>query len=128
MSRSIQAVVGAYLTFGLSAVLLFAVSGQDPHLMPCAGFLVFSVLYGVGSATLSGYLAAAVARRLEVVHASALAGIMAFFAVVSLVIEAGKSSIWSPLATLFFMVPAAVLGGYLRRWSVARGRSKGSEV
>ena len=117
MVRSILAVMMGYLTFGLSASLLFGLSGRDPHVTPGVGFLVFAILYGVGFAALGGYLAATVGRRRQVAHAAAVAVIIGIAALVSLVAQAGNGAIWSELATLFLMAPAAVAGADLRRRS-----------
>src|SRR5215211_4376756 len=42
--RSLAAVVAGYLVFGVSSAILFGVSGQDPHVLPGAGFLVCSLV------------------------------------------------------------------------------------
>lgn len=118
MPRSILAVLTGYLIFGVSAGLLFGLSGQDPHAIPGPGFLTFSILYGIAFALLGGYLAALVARREETLHAGIVAAIIGVIAAVSITAEWKSGSTWSELSVLVLMVPAAVLGGYFRKRSV----------
>lgn len=54
--RSLIAIVVGYLVFGINSAILFAASGQDPHLFPTPGFLVCSIVYGAAVAALGGYL------------------------------------------------------------------------
>lgn len=119
MTRSVVAVIAGYLVFAVSAVLLFQVSGIDPHARPELFLGVLSVVYGMAFAALAGFAAAALAKRHEILHASLVAGVMAVLAIVSLLTQIGEASAWSELATVFAMAPAAVLGGYVR--SMRRG-------
>ena len=124
MVRSILAVLVGYLTFGVSAFLLFQLSGQDPQVVPELRFFVFSILYGIGFAMLAGYLAASIARSVEVRHAAAVAAILGLLSSLSIILKltapqpewsAGIGAIWSDLSVLLLMAPAAVVGGYLRQ-------------
>ena len=107
--------IGGYLIFGVSAALLFAVTGQDPHVMPGAAFLVLSIAYGMVFAGIGGYAAAAFAPRRPVLHAAIVAGIIAVGATASLLAKPGAGAIWSEAAALVLMAPCAVIGGILRR-------------
>jgi hypothetical protein len=112
--RSIVAVVVGYLVFGGSAVLLFRLSGQDPRVMPSVAFLVFSVVYGVAFAAAAGYVAAALAPWRRVEHAGFVAGLVAFAAIGSWLVEPRTASMWSQLSVLLLMTPATIIGGLLR--------------
>jgi hypothetical protein len=114
MIRSISAIVAGYVVFGASSALLFATSGHDPHLMPGAGFLVGSIVYGAGFSMLAGYLSARLAPTRPLAHAAALAALVGVIALASMVVEWHAGSIWSELVVIFFLAPSALLGGYLR--------------
>jgi len=113
MVRSILAVVAGYLTFSISAVVLFQVSGIHPHSTPGWSFVVFSVVYGCVFAVLGGYLAGWIAKHNELKHSVAVTLLMAVTSVVSLFLAEGDK--WTQLATIFIMSPCAVLGGFLRK-------------
>jgi hypothetical protein len=112
--KSFLAVLVGYLVFGVSTILLFAVAGIDPRQDPEIGFRIWSTAYGVFFAFSGGYVAARVAGKNEVTHASAVACILAFLATASLIAQPGHGSLWSQIAALGFMSPAAVLGGVVR--------------
>jgi hypothetical protein len=114
MLRSIAGVAAGYLIFALSAVLLFQVSGQDPKSFPELWFLVGSTLYGIVFAMLGGFVAAAIASRRPALHAIIVAALIGALALVSLIASLGRGSVWSEIAVLFFMTPAAAIGGFIR--------------
>jgi hypothetical protein len=119
--RSVAAVVFGYLIFAVSAVLLFQISGQAPHAPASPAFMVGSTLYGVVFAALSGYVAGRLARHHPVRHASAVAGLIALGAAASLLGQARSGGVWSQLAALLLMAPAAWVGGYWRSRQAAGG-------
>jgi surface polysaccharide O-acyltransferase-like enzyme len=112
--KSVLAVLVGYLVFGISAILLFQVAGVDPQQEPQFGFRIWSTLYGVFFALAGGYIAARIAGKKEVTHASAVACILAVIATVSLIAQPGHGLLWSQIAALGFMTPAAILGGVVR--------------
>jgi hypothetical protein len=112
--KSLLAVLAGYLVFGVSTILLFAVAGVDPRQEPELGFRIWSTFYGIFFAFTGGYVAARIAGRREIAHASAVACLLAVIATVSLIAQPGHSSLWSQIAALGFMTPAAILGGVLR--------------
>jgi hypothetical protein len=87
--RSFAAVLLGYLVFGLSAAVLFPLTGRDRH-------------------------AAAIASHRPPAHAVAVGALIALGAVAAL-IAAPADSRWSQLGALFLMAPAAALGRILRR-------------
>jgi hypothetical protein len=112
--KSGLAVLGGYLIFGVSTILLFQLSGVDPRQEPGLGFRIWSTLYGTIFALCGGYVAARIAGTNEVTHASAVACLLAVIATVSLIAQPGHGSLWSQIAALGFMTPAAILGGVIR--------------
>lgn len=127
--KSALAVLIGYLVFGVSSVLLFWLSGVDPRQQPEIGFRIGSTIYGVFFAFLAGYVAARMAGKKEIKHATAVACILAVIATASLIAQPGHRSLWSQIAVLGFMVPATVLGGVVRAWQAkpSRTRSNPSE-
>jgi hypothetical protein len=116
--KSILAVLVGYLVFGVSAIILFQIAGVDPRQEPEIGFRIWSTVYGAFFAFVGGYVAARLAGKKEVTHASAVACMLAVIAAVSLVAQPGHGSLWSQIAALGFMTPAAVLGGVGRMWQL----------
>jgi hypothetical protein len=112
--KSLLAVLVGYLVFGVPTIILFTVAGVDPRQEPELGFRIWSTVYGVFFAFVGGYVAARIAGKKEVTHATAMACILALLATVSLVAQPGHASLWSQIAALGFMTPAAILGGVLR--------------
>jgi hypothetical protein len=116
--RSVVAVLVGYLVFGVTAFLLFQLSDVDPRQEPELGFRIWSTLYGIFFALSGGYCAAWIAKTREIAHASAVACVLGVIATVSLIAQPGHGSLWSQIAALGFMVPAAILGGVLRSQQV----------
>jgi hypothetical protein len=114
VARSIGAVLSGYLLFALSAVLLFHFAGRDPHAPGSRAFIVLTTIYGILFAALGGYVAAWIAGRLELLHVAVLSCVVALLALISLITELGKGSVWSQVAALLFMAPAVMLGGMVR--------------
>jgi len=52
--KTTLAVVAGCLVFAMPAALLFALSGEDPHVTPTIGFAIVSTLYGMAFAFLAG--------------------------------------------------------------------------
>ena len=119
IGRSIGAVVAGYLIFAIAAVLLFHVIGVDPHDAVSTMFMILSTLYGAFFAGLGGYAAARIAGRQGLLHAAAVMILIDLGAIASLVYMLGRAPIWSPLATLIVMPPAALLGGFIRQRTAA---------
>jgi Na+-translocating ferredoxin:NAD+ oxidoreductase RnfD subunit len=112
--RSFLSIVAGYLVFAITAVLLFRISGVDPHQSPAIGFIIGSIVYGVFFAGLGGYVTASIARQKELAHALVVAVIIALIAIVSIILAPKEGVLWSELATLLLSAPAAWIGGYLK--------------
>jgi hypothetical protein len=111
MLRSIGAVVAGYFVFAVSAVLLFQISGQQPHAEAPLTFKIATTVWGAVFALVAGWLAAHVAVRRPATHAAVVAGVIAVGALVSLFAATGAR--WSQLTALVVMAPCAWLGGVL---------------
>ena len=114
MTGSVVAIVVGYLIFGASAAVLFNVTDHDPRATPSLLFGAGAILYGVVFAGLGGYVAASLAPTQPRRHAVILATVIAIVALASLVFELRNGSVWSQLAALGLMAPAAYAGGVLR--------------
>lgn len=114
MLRSIAAVAAGYVVFAASAALLFQLSGVDPQAPSSAGFKIGSIIWGVIFALVAGWLTARVAVRRPGTHAAVLALLIAAGALISL-LASSSTSVWSQVAALVFMAPAAWVGGVLVR-------------
>ena len=112
--RSVIAVVAGYLIFAASALVLFKLSGQDPHAPASMGFMVVSIVYGIVFAALSGFLAAWLAKRYEFEHGLAVASVIAAIGAASLLTSPGGDAKWTQLAALLLMAPSALAGGWYR--------------
>lgn len=113
--RSILAVIAGYLIFALSAVLLFHLSGKDPHAPQSVPFMIFAIVYGMCFALLGGVASIRIARMRPVMHAALVAGLIALGATVSLVASPGAGATWSQWGALLLMAPCALLPILLAR-------------
>ena len=121
--RSIGSVIAGYLLFAVSAFLFFQLSGQRPHAAAAPAVMAASILVGGVAAFAGGFLAARLAGRKPLLHGMAVAVVLAAGATASLASTIGHGAIWSQVAALVLMAPAAALGG----WACARGaRRNGS--
>jgi hypothetical protein len=112
--RSIGAVVAGYLLFAVSAFLFFRLSGQAPHAAAPPSIMAGSIVVGVVAAFAGGFVAAQLAGRRPLAHGIAVAAVLALGAIASLASTVGHGAIWSQVAALVLMAPAAVLGGWAR--------------
>jgi hypothetical protein len=112
--RVLLAVVTGYLIFAISAVLLFQVTQHDPHASPTVAFAVASVVWGMLFALCGGFTAARIAQRSSLMPSVMVACLIATGALISLLSDGDKGSIWSQLSALLLMAPAAVAGGWIK--------------
>jgi hypothetical protein len=110
MWRTIAGVIVGYLIFGVSAVLLFVLSGRQPA---SQAFMIGSIVYGMVFAFIGGWVAATLAKRRG--GAALWVGIViAVGAVISLLASPAGGAIWSQVSALVLMAPSAVLAGRTR--------------
>jgi FtsH-binding integral membrane protein len=113
--HSVFAILAGYLTFALSAVALFQLSGRDPHAPQPLWFVVVAVVYGMAFAGLGGCVATRIAPVRSQRHAGILAVVVALGATVSLIASPGAGATWSQWSAITLMAPSAYLGGVLTR-------------
>jgi hypothetical protein len=123
MLRSVVGVVIGYLAFAIPLIVLFQVTGQPPHGEASLRFMVGASVYGVACALLGGYLSGWIAGRRPLAHSIATAVVLALVAAGSLAATIGKGQIWSQVAALTLIAPAAVLGGWLRQCVASESQS-----
>jgi len=113
--RNILAVIVGYTIFVISAVLLFQLSGVDPHADPSLGFIILTIIYGILFAFIGGLLTQLISQSRSLTINYVLAAIMAGFAAFSLFKTSGNH--YSQLAAVFLFAPTSILGGmmYLRK-------------
>jgi hypothetical protein len=126
MLRSVLGVVTGYLVFAIPVGALFQITGQPPHGEASVRFMIGASAYGVAFALLGGYLSGLIAGRRPLAHGVAMAVILALVAAGSLAMTIGKGHIWSQVAALTLMAPAAVIGGWLRQCLASESRSPAS--
>ena len=101
------------MIFTVSAVLLFQLSGVDPHSRPDTGFMILSIIYGCVFSALGGYVTGLIAQNNETKHSIALTILLAAISTITLFLAPGEH--WTEVATIFIMAPCAVVGGFLRQ-------------
>jgi hypothetical protein len=113
MLRSVGAVAAGYLIFGASGLLLFQLSGRDPHQAAPLTFKIATIIWGCVFALVAGWLTARIAPKRPAAHAAVLAALIALGAFGSLIAASGEK--WSQITALVIMAPCAWLGGRLAR-------------
>lgn len=111
MLRTIAGIVVGYLIFAVPSFLLFRVLHVDPHAPAALSFEVFAIVYGIFFAALGGYFGTAISAKRAMWVSFTIAAIMAAGALSSMVATGIN---WSPVSALVCMVPAVVVGGWLR--------------
>ena len=111
--RTVGAVIGGYLIFVLSAVVLFQLSSREPHAPQPLWFMLASVAYGMVFAGLGGVAAARLAPTRPPLQSGSVAPVLALGAGVSLAFSPGAGATWSQWTALILMAPSAYLGGLL---------------
>lgn len=114
MLRLIGGALLGYALFAFTAVVIFQITGRDPHAAADPAFVVGTIGAGIIAAVAGGYVAAAVAKGSERAAGLVIAAIIAAAAAISLVSPPGAGSRWSQLGALLGMSPSAYLGAVLR--------------
>lgn len=114
--RKILSVILGYALFVISAVLLFQLTGIDPHADPTAGIIILTVTYGLVFSFLGGFLTQLISKTDKLTVNYVLAGIISGFATFSLFKTTGNH--YSQLAAIFLFGPSSILGGmtYLKKF------------
>jgi hypothetical protein len=110
--RSALAIGAGDAIFGLTAILLFRMAGQDPHAPAPIEFMLASVAVGVIAAAIGGWMTAAIASHHRREHAAVLGILIAAGALISLVLRPDAEAIWTQVAAAVLMAPAALAGSW----------------
>jgi hypothetical protein len=110
--RDILAIILGYAIFVISAVLLFKLSGVEPHQEPSIGFMIASVAFGMAFSFAGGFVTQLLSKSASLVVNYALAFIIAAFAAFSMFETSGNH--YSQIAAIFVFAPASILGGLVR--------------
>jgi len=113
--RNILAVISDYALFVISAILLFQLSGIDPHADASVGVIILTIVYGMLFSFVSGFLTQLISKSGKLTVNYILAAIIAGFATFSLLKTSGNH--YSQFAAIFLFAPTSILAGlvYLRR-------------
>lgn len=111
--RTTLGVITGYAIFVISAVLLFQLSGIDPHTDVSWTVIGLTVVYGAVFSFLAGFIAHLISGTRTLTANYILACIMAAFAAFSLFKTSGNH--YSQLAAIFLFAPASIGGGLMRQ-------------
>ena len=111
MLRTAAGIDIGYLIFAVPSFLLFRMTHVDPHAPATPMFEVMAAILGMIFALLAGYLGTTIAGGRTMWAAVIIAAVLAAGAISSMVATGVN---WSPVAALMCMVPAVVVGGWLR--------------
>ena len=113
--RRIVSVILGYATFVISAVLLFQLSGIDPHADPTIGVIILTMTCGLAFSFFGGLLTQLISRTGKLTINYVLAGVIAGFATFSLFKTTGNH--YSQIGAIFLFAPSSILGGltYLKK-------------
>src|SRR5438067_2453044 len=82
--RGWRVVLSGYVVLGFSAVILFQLTGRDPHAPAPIPFMAAAMGWGGAFGIVAGYVAAKIARRKETMHGLAVGILMAAGATASM--------------------------------------------
>ena len=111
--RVILGVITGYAIFVISTVLLFQLSGINPHADPTLSVMLLTVGFGLVFSFLGGFIGQWIAGTRTLTVNYILAFILAGFAAFSFFKTSGNH--YSQLAAIFLFAPASVLGGWVRK-------------
>jgi peptidoglycan/LPS O-acetylase OafA/YrhL len=112
MVRKILAVIVAYIIFAITAVLLFNISGHNPHQDAPLTFKCLTLAYGVFFSIIAGCVLQLIAKTKNLRLNIILALVMFAFAGISLLTSAGNH--WTQLFAMVAFAPSSIVGGYLK--------------
>ncbi len=107
--RVFSGVVLGYLLFELLWLAIFRVTNTDRHAPASISFQLGAIVFGLLFALLAGYVASFIGGRAHFVAAKIVGALVALTAVVVMI---RNGAAWPQMTALFFMAPAAVVGGW----------------
>jgi uncharacterized membrane protein YccC len=115
MIRKIISVIAGYAVFAVSSVLLFVLSGHQPHQDAPVKFKVATLLYGIFFALLSGVVVQLIARQKTLFLNFILSVVISLLAGISLINSTGSH--WTQYFAVFVFGPVSIWGGYIKnKW------------
>lgn len=111
--RTALGVIMGYLFFAAGAIIIFAVSGREPHAAAETGFMIVSTIGGMAAALLAGLIAASVSGRGDRRASLLLAAVIALGAIISMLTLPPGGHRWSMISAIVFMAPSAIAGGII---------------
>lgn len=120
IARTIVGILLGDVIFAGGSALLFYAARIDPHAPAEMRFMLVSTLGGIALALAGGFVAGWIGRRSDLVCGMILAVIIAGGAIASMIARPGQGAIWSPLAALVTMTPAAFFGDWLRMKKIGK--------
>jgi hypothetical protein len=120
VARRVLGVIVGYAIFAVSAILLFQLTRRNPHAAQPTMFMAGSIVYGITFAAIGGYVSAVLGGGNSRLQASAVGVVVALGATVSLLAGPHAGSVWSRVAALVLMAPAAAIGGILHARQTTR--------
>lgn len=114
MMREVLAGIAGFLLFNTASILLFVVTGYDPHTAVTTSFRIVSIAAGCLFALVAGYVTALISPASPVRPAIMVALLIAVIAVMSMLVSRSAEA-WSQLAAILLMSPAVIAGARLSR-------------
>lgn len=111
--RVLGGILAGDILFVLLTFAMFKLLGRDPHEAADTQFMVVTAALGALFAIAGGYLAATIARKAPVFAGLGVAILITGGALASILI-ARPASIWSQIAAIVVLAPAALLGAFIR--------------
>ncbi|PWB23672.1 hypothetical protein [Flavobacterium sp. HTF] len=118
MLKRILGVIAGYAIFVISSVLLFRVSGVNPHSDSSQLFMILTFVYGTVFSFIGGLITQVISKTGNLKVNYVLFIIMAGFATFSFFNSSGSS--WTQLLAIFVFAPVSVLGGLF--WIKKKGK------
>jgi hypothetical protein len=109
MIRKALSIIASYAIFVATSLVLFKISGQDPHSDPTTFFVILTTIYGVVFSFVAGLVTQPIARTTNLKLNYILAFIIAGFATFSFFKSEGNH--WTQLLAIFIFAPVSILGG-----------------
>jgi peptidoglycan/LPS O-acetylase OafA/YrhL len=112
MTRSALAILAGILVLTVTSFAIEAVA--NPAMIQNVPARIFTLAYTMLCVAAGGYTTAWLARRSEVRHAVIMGVIEAVFTVAAMLALPGHAPLWSWIAGIVLVVPAAWFGGWIR--------------
>jgi len=113
--RTVLGIIAGNVIFIGSTLLLLYLTRTDPHASASLRFMLLAIACGVACAVLSGFIAGWIGQRADIIIGMVLACIIAVPAAITVISRPGQGAVWSQMAALFLMAPAALIGDWLRK-------------